>query len=125
MFSVLNTLSEYTYFYISKSITSYTFCLFLKSSKAFSVSLNDMHNSIRFSSPFHSADGTVLLTKLPIKTNKDLWLNANKIALDQAKTEQNYDGDLKIQLCRKKIHDHRMLNISKILSIKTLIGKLI
>ena len=61
-----------------------------------------MHNSIRFSSPFHSADGTVLLTKLPIKTNKDLWLNANKIALDQAKTEQNYDGDLKNSTLQKK-----------------------
>ena len=39
MYSVLNALSEYTYFYISKKSTSYTF-LFLKSSKAFSVSLN-------------------------------------------------------------------------------------
>ena len=39
MYSVLNTLSEYTYFYISKNSTSYTFS-FLKSSKAFSVSLN-------------------------------------------------------------------------------------
>ena len=27
MYSVLNTLSEYTYFYISKNITSYTFLL--------------------------------------------------------------------------------------------------
>ena len=34
MYSVLNTLSEYTYCYIPKNITSYTFCLFLKSSKA-------------------------------------------------------------------------------------------
>ena len=39
MYSVLNTLSEYTYFYLSKNITSYIFCLFLKSPKAFSVSL--------------------------------------------------------------------------------------
>ena len=40
MYGVLNTTSEYTYFYTSKNITSYTFCwLFLKSSKAFSVSL--------------------------------------------------------------------------------------
>ena len=30
MYSVLNTLSEYTYFYISKNITSYTFLLVLK-----------------------------------------------------------------------------------------------
>ena len=39
MHSVLNTLSEYTYFYMSKNITSYTFCLSLKLSKALSVSL--------------------------------------------------------------------------------------
>ena len=30
MYSVLNTLSEYTYFYISKNITSYTFLLVFK-----------------------------------------------------------------------------------------------
>ena len=39
MYSVLNTLLENTYFYISKIITSCTFCLFLKSVEAFSVSL--------------------------------------------------------------------------------------
>ena len=43
MCSVLNTLSEYTYFYMSKNITSYHFCcLFLKASKAFSVSLKEI-----------------------------------------------------------------------------------
>ena len=40
MHSVVNTLSQYTYIYISKNITLYTFCLFLKSLKAFSISLN-------------------------------------------------------------------------------------
>ena len=30
MYSVLNTLSEYTFFYISKNITSYTFLLIFK-----------------------------------------------------------------------------------------------
>ena len=30
MYSVLNTLSEYTYFYIPKDITSYTFLLVFK-----------------------------------------------------------------------------------------------
>ena len=40
MYSVLNTLSEYTYFYISEDITSYTYvACFLKLSKALSVSL--------------------------------------------------------------------------------------
>ena len=33
MYSVLNTLSEYTHFYISKNITSYICCLFLKLTK--------------------------------------------------------------------------------------------
>ena len=42
---VLNTLSEYTYYYISKNITLYTFfCLFSKSSKAFQCVLNTSTN---------------------------------------------------------------------------------
>ena len=49
--------------------------------------------------------------------NKELrelsfWLNANKIAFNVAKTEiilfktsnKNYDADLKIKLCRERIH---------------------
>ena len=40
MYRVLNKLSEYIYFYISKSITLLLFCLLLILSKAFSVSLN-------------------------------------------------------------------------------------
>ena len=40
VYCVLNKLSEYIYFYRSKDITPYTFAAcFLKSSKAFSVSL--------------------------------------------------------------------------------------
>ena len=35
MYSVMNKLLEYTCFYISKDITSYIFCLFLKLSKVF------------------------------------------------------------------------------------------
>ena len=38
MYSVLNKLSEYTYFYISKNIISYIFCLFLKSPKTLNLS---------------------------------------------------------------------------------------
>ena len=41
MYSVLNTLSVYTYSHISKSITLYFCYLFLKSPKAFSVSLSE------------------------------------------------------------------------------------
>ena len=41
MYRVLNTLSEYAYSYISKNITLYTYCLFLKLSKVFNVFLKD------------------------------------------------------------------------------------
>ena len=48
IYSVLHTLSEYTYFYISKNITSYTFLLVLKNVESpFSVSLRKnilLHN---------------------------------------------------------------------------------
>ena len=47
MYRVLNTLSEYTCFYTSKSIASYTFSLFLKSSKDCSVSLSDLNKDVR------------------------------------------------------------------------------
>ena len=89
----------------------------------FLVYINDLHNSIRFSSPFHFADDTGLLNiqdsmhAINRTLNKDLrelsfWLNANKIALNVAKTEiilfktsnKNYVVDLKIKLCRKRIH---------------------
>ena len=85
----------------------------------FLLYINDLHNSIRFSSPFHFADDTGLLNiqcsiRVINKTlNKDLrelsfWVNANKIARNVAKTEiilfktnnKNYDADLKIKLCR-------------------------
>ena len=89
----------------------------------FLLYINDLHNSIRFSSPFHFVDDTGLLniqdsiSAINKTLNKDLrelsfWLNANKIALNVAKTEiilfktsnKNYDADLKIKLCRKRIH---------------------
>ena len=85
--------------------------------------INDLHNSIRFFSPFHFVDDTGLLNiqgsmRAINKTlNKDLrelyfWLNANEIALNLAKAEiilfktsnKNYDADLKIKLCSKRIH---------------------
>ena len=89
----------------------------------FLLYIKDLHSSIGFSSPFHFADDTGLLnTQYSIRVinktlNKDLrelsfWLNANKIALNVAKAEivlfktsnKNYDPDLKIKLCRKRIH---------------------
>ena len=39
MYSILNILSEYACFFTSKNIIHTFFCLFLKSSKAFNVSL--------------------------------------------------------------------------------------
>ena len=100
--------------------------------------INDSQNSIRFSSPFHIADDKDLLNiqdsiRAINKTlNKDLrelsfWLNANKIALNVAKTEIilfkrsniNYDADLKIKLYKKKIYASPTLNISAFLSMKT------
>ena len=46
MYSILNTLSEYAYFYISKNITLCTFYLFLNSSKAFNVSLRCYYKNV-------------------------------------------------------------------------------
>ena len=42
MYSVLNTLSEYTYFYISKNMTSYTFLLVLKIVESLQCILNPL-----------------------------------------------------------------------------------
>ena len=46
MYNVLNTLSEYTYLYTQKNITSYT-CLFLNLSKAFSVSISFISYNVK------------------------------------------------------------------------------
>ena len=100
--------------------------------------INDSHNSIRFSSPFHIADDKDLLNiqdsiRAINKTlNKDprelsFWLNANKITLNVVKTEIilfkrsniNYDADLKIKLYKKRIYASPTLNISVFLSMKT------
>ena len=86
----------------------------------FLLYINDLHNSIRFFSPFHFADDTGLLNiqdsirAINQTLNKDLrelfCLNANKIALNVAKTEiilfktsnKSYDADLKN--VKKRIH---------------------
>ena len=39
MYGVMNTFSEYTYFYISKNITSYNLLIVFKIDESFSVSL--------------------------------------------------------------------------------------
>ena len=64
----------------------------------FLLDINDLHNSIRFSSKFHFAVYTGLLNikdsiravnKTSINTLRELsfWLNANEIAFNVAKTE--------------------------------------
>ena len=47
MYSVLNTLSKYTYFYISKNITSYTFSLVSKIVESLQCILNTFINKNR------------------------------------------------------------------------------
>ena len=88
----------------------------------FLLCINDLHNSIRFSSSFHFVDDAVLLNiqdsmhAIKKALNKDVrklffWLNANKVALNVGKAKiiifkasKKDDADLKIKLCRKRIH---------------------
>ena len=69
MYSVFKKLSEYIYIYLhTKKITSYIFvCLFLKSSKAFSVSLTKLDPKILLS----TGNETIYLPFS--RTNMSLW----------------------------------------------------
>ena len=64
MFSVLNALSKYAYFYLAKNITPTFFCLFFKSVKAFRVSLSRITN-------FQGLPFAAVFNKETIKANKD------------------------------------------------------
>ena len=94
----------------------------------FLIYVNDLHNAIKFSQSFHFADDTCLLniqntiSKINRSLNKDLkelsfWLNANKIALNVAKTEvilfktkhKPCDTDLRLKLCRKRLYKTKYL----------------
>ena len=100
----------------------------------FLVYINDLHSPIRFSSPFHFANDTGVLNiqgsmhAINKTLNKNLrelsfWLNANKIALSVAETKiilfktcnKNYDADLKIKLCIKRIHASQYVKYLSIL----------
>ena len=89
----------------------------------FLLYINDLHNTIKFSSPFHFADDTCILKKqnsvdeIDKPLTKDLkelsfWLNTNKIALNATKTEvivsknkiKTNLSKLNLKLCRKKLH---------------------
>ena len=60
MYSALNTFSEYTYFHITKNITSYTFLLVFKvESLAFSVSLKKLYVSQQTYIPVMGGRGEV------------------------------------------------------------------
>ena len=103
----------------------------------FLLYINDLHNSIRFSSPFHYADDTGLLniqdsiSAINKTLNKDLielsfCLNANKISLNVAKTEilllkQTMKTMMQISksFAEKEFMHPLMLNISAFLSMKT------
>ena len=86
----------------------------------FLICINDLHYAIKASCPLYFVDGTCLLNiQSSIKTinrtlNKDLkqlalWLNANKISLNFAKTKgvllkhknKQLDTGHKLKLCRK------------------------
>ena len=94
----------------------------------FLIYINHLHNSIKFSQYFHFADDTCLLniqntiSKINKSLNKDskelsFWLNANKIALNVAKTEvilfktkhKPWDTDLRLKLCRKRLYKTKYL----------------
>ena len=89
----------------------------------FLIYINDLHYAIKASCPLHFADDTCLLNirsfikHINRTLNKhlkqlSLWLNANKISLNVAKTEvilfkpknQQLDTDLKLKLCRKRLY---------------------
>ena len=94
----------------------------------FLIYINDLHNAIKFSQSFHFADDTCLLniqntiSKINRSINKSLeelsvWLNANKIALNVAKTEvmlfktkhKPCDADLRPTLSRKRLYRTKYL----------------
>ena len=98
----------------------------------FLIYINDLHNAIKFSQSFQFADMCLLniqntISKTNRSLNKDLkelsfWLNANKIALNVAKTEvalfktkhKPCDTDLRLKLCRKRLYKTKYLRYLRI-----------
>ena len=100
------------------------------------IYINDLHNAIKSSQSFHFPDDTCLLniqntiSKIKRSLNKDLkelsfWINANKIALNIAKTEvilfktkyKPWDTDLRLKLYRKRLYKTKKNEISRFLDI--------
>ena len=94
----------------------------------FLIYINDLHNAIKLSQSFHFADDTCFLniqntiSKINKSLSKDLkelsfCLNANKIALNVAKTEvilfetkrKSCNTDLRLKLCRKGLYETKYL----------------
>ena len=94
----------------------------------FLIYVNGLHYAIKFSQSFHFADNLCLLniqntiSKINRSPNKNLkelsfWLNANKRALNVAKTEvilfktkqKPCDTDLRLNLCRKRLSKVKFL----------------
>ena len=99
----------------------------------FLISINDLHNAIKFSQTFHFAGDMWLLniqntiSKINRTLNKNLkellfWLNADKIVLNVAKTEvilfkiehKPCDADLRLELCRKRLYITKYLRYLRI-----------
>ena len=85
----------------------------------FLIYVNDLHNAIKFSQSFHFADDTCLLNiqNTISKISRSLWLNANKIKINNTKTEvilfktkhQPWDTDLRLKLRRKRLYETKYL----------------
>ena len=95
----------------------------------FLLYINDLHNSIRYSTPFLFADDTSLLnsgkniTSTSKQVNKDLkllvkWLNANKISLNASKTElilfRSKSRNVKISELKIKINGKKLYPTSSV-----------
>ena len=97
-------------------------------SPSFLIHINGLHYATKLSQSFHFADDTCLLNiqnkisrinKILYQDFKELsfWLNANKIALNVAKTEvivfkakhKPCDTDLRMKLCRKSLYKTKYL----------------
>ena len=107
----------------------------------FLLYINDLHNCIKHSTIFHFADGTNLLNishnykKLKKEVNKDLkllvqWLRANKISLNNDKTELIYfhkvnntiPTDNMIKLNGKKLYPSKKIKYLGVYLDETLSG---
>ena len=86
MYGGLNKLSEYIYFCISINITSNAFCLFLKSSQAFSLSLSDLLTCYFFKLIYFIQKSRLQDTTLPV----ECALKVFKTTLNEFKTREKY-----------------------------------